>query len=60
MNENNPYLRKLEQMEEARRKYNESEWRLNFLRTIEPLPPSDLNDQQILQWHQHILKAPLN
>ncbi len=59
MNENNPYLRELEQMEEARRKYEESEWRLNFLRTIEPQPPSDLNDQQILQWHQH-LKAPLN
>ena len=29
----NPHLKRLEQLEKARKLFQESEWRLNFLRT---------------------------
>jgi hypothetical protein len=48
----NPHLKRLDQLEEARKLYLESEWRLNFLRTqtgTETPPPTD---EEILQWYQ--------
>jgi hypothetical protein len=38
MNDTNPYLKRLDKIEEARKQWRESEWRLDFLRTIEPTP----------------------
>ena len=52
MTEHNPYLKRLDQLEEARKKFDESEWRLSFLRTIEPTPTPQPTEQELLQWHQ--------
>jgi len=48
----NEYERKLERLAQARSQNHESEWRLNFLRTIEPEPPKQPTEEEILQWHQ--------
>jgi len=45
--ETNPYLRKLDQIQAAQRKYNESEWRLFFLRTLSAEPPPQPTDEEI-------------
>ncbi len=50
----NPHLKRLDQLEKARKLWRESEWRLNFLRTqtgTETPPPSD---EEILKWYQQI------
>ena len=52
MNDINPYLKRLDQLQEARRKFDESEWRLSFLRLIEPEPAKQPTDQEILLWYQ--------
>jgi hypothetical protein len=45
---------RLEQLEEARKLWQESEWRLNFLRTETGTPTPAPTEQEILQWyHQH-------
>jgi hypothetical protein len=45
--ETNPHLQRLDQLQSARKQYQESEWRLNFLRTIEAGPPKPLTDEEI-------------
>jgi len=49
-NESNPYLRKLDQINEARKKWAESEWFLNLLCTETGLKPPTPTDEQLLQW----------
>jgi hypothetical protein len=49
MNFNNPYERKLEQIQKARKLWQESEWLLSFLRSEgNPIPAP--TDEQLLQW----------
>ena len=50
--ESNPYLRKQAQVQEARKRFDESEWRLSFLRSIEPEKPSSPTPDQLLSWQQ--------
>jgi hypothetical protein len=52
MNETNPYLRRLEALNEARKKWNESEWLLNLLRTRGSEKPKQLDKEELLQWAQ--------
>ena len=53
MNEN-PHLKRLEELEKARKLFLESEWRLNFLRTQTGTSTPEPSDQEILQWYQQI------
>jgi hypothetical protein len=48
----NPHLKRLEQFEEARKLFQESEWRLNFLRTETGTPTTEPTEQEILRWYQ--------
>ena len=48
----NPYLKRLDELEKARKLWQESEWRLNFLRTQTGTPPPEPTEQEILQWYQ--------
>ena len=48
----NPHLKRLDQLEEARKLYQESEWRLNFLRTQTGTPIPEFKDEEILKWYQ--------
>ena len=50
----NPHLKRLEQLEHARKLWRESEWRLNFLRTQTGTPTPAPTRQEVLQWHQMI------
>ena len=51
--ETNPYLLKLNQIEEARTKWDQSEWLLNHLRTQGSTAPKQLTDKELLTWiHQ--------
>ena len=52
--EPNPHLRRLDQIAEATKQYQESEWRLSFLRTTEAEPPKRLTDEEILLWHNNL------
>jgi hypothetical protein len=52
--ENNPYLRKLDQTTEARRKWSESEWLLNLLRTETGLEQHIPTEQEVLLWAQKL------
>ena len=52
MTETNPYLKRLDQLKEARQNFDESEWRLSFLRTIEAEQPKPPTEQEIILWHQ--------
>lgn len=60
MNYNNPYERKLERIQRARKQWNESEWRLSFLRTIEPQPIPTPKDEEICLWNQQLSRPTLN
>jgi len=48
----NPHLKRLEELDKARKLWAESEWVLNFLRTQTGTPPSEPTDETILQWYQ--------
>ena len=50
MTETNPYLKRLDQLKEARQNFDESEWRLSFLRTIEAEAPKPPTEQEIILW----------
>lgn len=52
MNQNNPHLKRLDQLNEAHKQYLESEWTLQFLRSIEPNNPKLPTNQEILLWYQ--------
>jgi|GEM_PF-3029178 len=58
-NGNSPQKRKLEQIETARKRWNESEWVLRKLRCRSSTEPRRLNDAQLMEWHQRITSAPL-
>lgn len=49
----NDYERKLNQKNLARKQHHESEWRLNFLRTIEPQQPQTPTDEEIIKCYSH-------
>jgi hypothetical protein len=48
----NLHLKRLDQLEKARKLWQESEWRLNFLRTETGTPTPEPTDEEILQWYQ--------
>jgi len=50
--ETNPFLKKLDRLDEAKLKYAGSEWLLNFLRTERCLKPPVLTDEQLLLWQK--------
>ncbi len=43
----NPYIKRLDELEAAKEKFNESEWRLFFLRTLSAEPPPQPTDEEI-------------
>jgi hypothetical protein len=45
--------RRMEQMSQARKQHHESEWRLNFLRTIEAQPQPQPTDEEIIKCYIH-------
>jgi hypothetical protein len=47
------YLKRLDQLEEARKKHLESEWLLKFLRT-EGSEPKTKTKEEILIWSQNL------
>ena len=51
--ENNPHLRKLDQIAEAKRKWSESEWLLNILRSEGNEKPRCPTEEELLQWAQN-------
>ena len=52
-----PYTKRLDQIQEARKRFNESEWRLGFLRAIEPERPQPPTPDQLLEWNQKLLRG---
>jgi len=54
MNETNPYLRRLDQISETKKKWSESEWLLNLLRSETSQKPSIPTEQELLQWAQKL------
>jgi hypothetical protein len=52
--ESNPRLLQLDQLEAARRKWCESEWLLNFLRSEGCIEPKTPSDQELLIWAQNL------
>jgi len=57
-NGNSPHKRKLELIETARKRWNESEWVLRKLRCRSSAETKRLNDEQLMEWHQRITSAP--
>lgn len=53
-NNMNPFERKLQEKEDARKLWQESEWVLNFLRTQTGIALSPPTDEEILRWYQQI------
>ena len=51
-NDNNPHLKRLNDLEAARKLWAESEWILNFLRTITSKPAKPPNDEELLLWYR--------
>ena len=51
--DHNPYLKRLDQLEAARKLWAESEWVLNFLRTITPHTAKQPTQEELLSWYQH-------
>jgi len=52
MNDNSQHEQRLDQLEQARKLWLESEWRLNFLRTETGTPTQPRTEEEILQWYQ--------
>ena len=52
----NEYQERQEQLEQAKKLWQESEWRLNFLRTQTGTPPPEPTEEEILQWNQQYQK----
>jgi hypothetical protein len=48
----NEHLRRLKQLEQARKLWRESEWRLGFLRTETGTGTNEPTDEEIMQWYQ--------
>ena len=52
-----PYTKRLDQIHEARKNYEESEWGLSFLRSLEPEPIKQPDPNQLLEWNQRLLRG---
>jgi len=52
MNDRNEYIKRVNELDAARRVWLESEWSLSFLRTLEAQPLKQLLDEEILTWHK--------
>ena len=50
----NPYLKQLDELQAARKAWEDSEWVLHFLRTITSTDPPKRNDKDILLWYHSI------
>jgi len=50
--ETNPHLLRQNQISAARKRWQESEWHLNFLRTTGQTKPKPPNDEELLTWNQ--------
>ncbi len=44
--------RELELLQQIRKQWRESEWKLNFLRTIAGTPQSEPSNQELLEWNR--------
>ena len=53
-NECNPYLRRLDEIAAARKKWAESEWLLTLLRSDNGTKPHVLSDEELLQWSKNL------
>jgi len=51
---NNQFSRRLEALEQAREKWNESEWVLRKLRSRSSKPVNPPDDEKLIEWHQRI------
>jgi hypothetical protein len=58
--ERNPYLKRLDEVEEAKRSWQELDWRLSFLRSISPEPINYPTEQELLQWYTQIKQQLVN
>ena len=52
--EANPFLRRLNQIQDARVKWAYSEWLVDFLRSEGCLEPKIPTDEELLQWAQKL------
>ncbi len=52
--EQNPHLKQLDLLENAKLKWACSEWLLSFLRSESSEMPKTLTDQEILEWAQNL------
>lgn len=55
---NNQFSRRLEALEEARKRWEESEWVLRKLRSRSSRETTSPDDERLLEWHQRITSAP--
>lgn len=55
---NNAYTRRLEALEQARTKWQESEWVLRKLRSRSANETKRPDDDTLVEWHQRITSAP--
>ena len=49
----NEIIERLDKLQEARKQWAESEWRLHFLRTQQGTTLPEPTDEQLLTWYQH-------
>ena len=50
IDDNNPFLRRLDQIQDAKVRWAYSEWLLSFLRSEGSLEPKIPTDQELLEW----------
>jgi hypothetical protein len=52
MNEpnSNPHLKRLDQLQTARKQYQELNWRLTFLQTLSAEPDTEPNEEELIKW----------
>lgn len=55
---NNAYTRRLEALEQAQAKWQESEWVLRKLRSRSMTETKRPDDDALVEWHQRITSAP--
>jgi uncharacterized protein YigA (DUF484 family) len=60
MSETNPHLKALDQLQAARKRYQELEWRLKFLETVGSEKAQEPTEQQIMDWYQSLCRQHLN
>jgi hypothetical protein len=49
--ETNPHLQRLDQLQAARKQYQELNWRLTFLRTLSAEPDPEPNEEELIKWY---------